>query len=281
MDPLNDRNTNRSSEPDDTGSRRSTRVRPPQGISDAGRATGRLTRRVFLSIARRNTGDRGAQRLWEKYVAQHYWHPRPTDRAALCRSGEPIRFPCRRQSPRTFRGENASALSSRTITFFPNARPLKMCSLHALAAGAGNALHARSCGRRCSAASVSMAGCTHLPGELSGGERQRVAIARALMNQPCSSLPTNPPATSTRRPRPGGRRTAPPLPGPAPCSSPSRTARQSPPDWFPNANDGWRMGLRLSDPYSEPLSQRPRENLTRLRLLLRNLRHFRGVNLAV
>ena len=39
----------------------------------------------------------------------------------------------------------------------------------------------------------------HLPLELSGGEQQRVAIARALINDPASSSPTNPPATSTAR----------------------------------------------------------------------------------
>jgi putative ABC transport system ATP-binding protein len=39
----------------------------------------------------------------------------------------------------------------------------------------------------------------HVPDALSGGERQRVTIARSLVNDPRSSGPTSPPATSTAR----------------------------------------------------------------------------------
>ena len=41
---------------------------------------------------------------------------------------------------------------------------------------------------------------THYPSQLSGGEQQRVAIARAMAAAPASSLPMNPPATSTVQP---------------------------------------------------------------------------------
>jgi len=39
----------------------------------------------------------------------------------------------------------------------------------------------------------------HLPGQLSGGQQQRVAVARAVAAIRCSSSPTSPPETSTRR----------------------------------------------------------------------------------